>query len=72
VLIIIDFIKIINAMFTNKAVNLKLSSMNLIKCIKLICQLIALKMNIIMSQNSVFMLLNNKILTEVRLIKEPE
>ena len=35
----IDSIETINAAFTDKAVNLKLSSMNLIKHIKLICQL---------------------------------
>src|SRR5204863_9228197 len=67
--IIIDFIKTINAVFINKTVNLKLFSMNSIKHIKLICQLTALRMNIIMSQNSVFTLLNNKILIEVMIIK---
>src|SRR5438477_387866 len=57
-LIIINFIKIINAAFINKITDLKLFSMNLIKYIKLICQLTVLKMNIIMFQNSMFILLN--------------
>ena|SRR5436190_4447130 len=67
--ITIDFIEIINAVFINKIADLKLFSMNLIKYIKLIHQLTTLKMNIIMFQNSVFTLLNNKILTEVIIIE---
>ena len=68
-LITIDSIKTINAAFINKTADLKLFSMNLIKYIKLICQLTTSKMNIIMFQNSVFTLLNNKILTEVIIIE---
>ena len=67
--ITIDFIETINTTFTDKTADLKLSSMNLIKCIKLICQFATLKMNIIMSQNSVFTSLNNKILTEAMIIE---
>ena len=67
--IIIDFIKIINAVFINKIVNLKLFLMNLIKYIKLICQLARSEINIIMSQNSMFTLLNIKILIEAMIIK---
>ena len=67
--ITIDFIKTINTIFINKIVDLKLFSMNLIKCIELIYQLTASKINIIMFQNSMFVLLNNKILIEVIIIK---
>ena len=67
--ITIDFIEIINAVFTDKIVNLKLFSINSIKHIKLICQLAASEMNIIMFQSSVFVSLNNKILTEIMIIK---
>ena len=47
--ITIDSIETINTTFINKIVDLKLSSINLIKHIKLIHQLTALKINIIMS-----------------------
>ena len=67
--ITIDFIETINAIFTDKVANLKLFSMNLIKCIELIHQLAASEINIIISQNSVFVSLNNKILTEIMIIK---
>ena len=67
--ITIDFIETINAVFINKITDLKLFSMNSIKHIELIHQLTVSEMNIIMSQNSVFMSLNNKILIEAMIIE---
>ena len=67
--ITIDFIETINTTFTDKTADLKLSSMNSIKHIKLIHQFAASEINIIMSQNSMSALLNNKILIEAMIIE---